>query len=418
MVPTQSAVSPRFLTRKRWLTTLFLGGIIALQGLVFFRLWPELSQGRSDFVAFYSAGQILRRGLGPDLYNRTLQVRLQSKFAPKLVSDLGGPMPYIHPPFEAVLFAPLAALPYASAYAIWGLTSTLALLAAIWALRPSLPRLRGWSGALPFLCALGFFPVFWCFLHGQDSTLLFLFFVGAFVTMKQQRDFVAGICFALALIKFQYVLPFMAILLLSRKWHVLTGFGLTAAALTVASATIVGWGETLQYPHMLLLLSATNLTMSSMNMPNLRGFLENLLGSGVLANWILALVSVALIVSVARLCRFDSRQQRFRLEFSLAVIVSVLVSYHVQVQDLTLLLFPLLLAGEALMDQSVARPANGILLAAIVLLLSLSPFYFWLAAVDKLPIALFLLAILLMAGVALALFQPSRASPAQATLLN
>lgn len=395
------------------LVTLFLGAMIVLHSLLFFRLWPQLSQGHSDFVAFYSAGQIVRQGMGRQLYKRNVQTRLQSKLAPTLVSSLDGPMPYIHPPFEAAVFAPFAVLPYPVAYAVWAVVSILALLAAIVMLHPSLPQLRRWSGALPFLCAFAFFPAFWCLLHGQDSTFLLLFFVGAYVAMKRRQDLVAGICFGLALIKFQYVLPIMAILLLRRKWNILIGIGVTGAALTAASAAIVGWRETLHYPHMLLHQSAIDLTMSPRNMPNLRGFLDGLLGSGLVANWMVALVSIGLIVLVARRCKLNPGQPSFSLEFSLALAVSVLVGYHVQAQDLTLLLLPLLLVSEPLLEQSIARPASGILLAAVILLLSLSPLFFWLAALDKLPMALFSLLILLTVGVALALYQPPPARESQ-----
>jgi hypothetical protein len=74
-----------------------------------------------DFAEFYSAAQIIRQGLGRDLYNLNLQLQFQSKLAVVHVF-------YNHPPFEALLFVPLTYCSYQAAYTIWTLVSV-ALLA-------------------------------------------------------------------------------------------------------------------------------------------------------------------------------------------------------------------------------------------------------------------------------------------------
>lgn len=353
----------------RPLLNLLLGGTIAFHALILFGSWPELAKGDSDFVAFFSAGRCLRLGLGSDLYDQQTLARLQNEFAPELVKTMHGPLPYTHPPFESVLFAPLAALPYATAFAAWDIISILALATAVLLLRVSLQNLRFWSGSVPLLCSFAFFPVFWCLFQGQDSTLLLLLFVAAYISLKERHDILAGFFLGLALVKFQYVVPLMAIFLLRRKWNVLAGFAATAAALTVLSATIVGWAETLRYPHTLLLISQaqSGLAMRAITMPNLRGAIESLLGSGMLANWILGLASGILVVVVARRCMLEPEQPSFNLEFSLAVTVATIVSYHVQPQDLTLLLLPLLLVSEELFKNSNTGLGRRLLLPTVVL---------------------------------------------------
>lgn len=282
--------------------------------------------------------------------------------------------------------------------------NTLTLFLTVLILRPFLPCLCGVSSALPFFCAFAFFPILVCLLNGQDCTVMLLLFAGAFVAMKHQRDFLAGVCFGLALIKFQYVVPILAIFMLRRKWSVLAGAVATGVLLTMASAAFTGWPTTLGYSYPLLQLSQSSpdLTVTT-GMPNLRNIRENLLRrSGLAAIWILSLVSLALIVFVARRCNFDVLRSSFSLEFSLAVTVSLIVSYHLWTHDLTLLLLPLLLISEEFLEGSIAYPAKGILLPVVVLLL-FSPLLVLLALSNWHVPILFWVMILVVLGVASAI---------------
>lgn len=390
---------------RRTLLMLLLSGMVALNVYGLLRLWPYISRGASDFAAFYSAGQAVRRGLGHELYNQQTLARLQSTFAPQLVKALHGPLPFTHLPFEAAIFAPLSALPYGMAYLIWDAVSATLILVSVLLLRPYLAQMCRWSSTLPFLCAFAFFPVFWCLLMGQDATLLLLSLVGAFVALKRRHDLLAGICCGLGLVKFQYLLPLMAILVLRRKWNVLAGFALASVALALVSAAVAGWSETLRYPHTLLLLSGgqAHLSMNAEYMPNLRGAIESLFGTnGAVSNGILALVSLTLFGFVARACILDPGRPNFALEFSLVVTTSVLVSYHTFAQDLTILLLPIFLVCDALLGCSIAHSARN-LLRPIIALLLFSPLYIVLASHESFAIVLFSITSMFAAGVAAAI---------------
>jgi hypothetical protein len=119
-------ITPRL--RTWFLATAFLwmaGGNAAM-------LWNsrvEMRRGYGDFSTFYTAGTLVRRGLGAELYNPTAQWKVQQEFASE-VKIRRGPLRYMRPPFEALLFSVLAAWPYAKALLLWtGLK--LALLSAI-----------------------------------------------------------------------------------------------------------------------------------------------------------------------------------------------------------------------------------------------------------------------------------------------
>lgn len=414
-MPLQSASPAPHNPLRRALLMLLLGGMIALHALIFFTLWPDVLRGQPDFTAFYSAGQAVDQGLNAQLYEQQTLAGLQRQYAPQVVQNLKGPLPYTHPPFEAAAFAPLAKLPYLAAFALWDLISAVALLASVLLLRPYLPHLRRWSGILPFLCAFAFFPVLICLVQGQDSIVLFLFFVCAFIAMEHRRQFLAGACFGLALIKFQYVLPIVAILLLRRKWRMWGGFAAAGAALTIASAAVAGWDTTLHYPQTLLSLSQAqaHLAMNAEYMPNLRGVLIRLLGrDGFAVSAILALLSVMLIAFVARRCTLDVEHRAFALEYSLVVTVSTLVSYHLETHDLILLLLPLLLIGEALFEGTIAGATRN-LLFPVVATLFFSPLYALLVYRDGHVAPLFWVMALLALGIAVAIRQSRPAIRAQ-----
>src|SRR5690348_13056427 len=107
-------MSPR---AKRWTAAMLAAWAVLHISL----LWQErgrIERGYGDFAAFYTAGTMVYRGQGRLLYDRPAQWRIQQEFA-STVEIRKGPLPYIRPPFEALLFAPFAALSYRAACLIW-----------------------------------------------------------------------------------------------------------------------------------------------------------------------------------------------------------------------------------------------------------------------------------------------------------
>ena len=108
---------------------------------------------------------------------------------------------------------PLAGLRYVTAYLVWA-AFNIALILGFWTLlRPRLPSLHNLLPGLPLLTMFAFFPVTMALLQGQDSILLLFLYGLAFSALSTGRAFVAGVCLALALFKFQLVLPFVVVLL-------------------------------------------------------------------------------------------------------------------------------------------------------------------------------------------------------------
>src|SRR5205085_3332204 len=130
----------------------------------------------ADFIAFYSAGGVVARGAGPQLYDLAAKSEVLRQFT--------------HPPFEAVLYAPFALFSYSTAFRLWTLLNLSSLGLIFFLLRPY-GTAFGLSERLLLLCAV-FYPVFSVIVQGQDSLLVLLAVILAFLSLKKKRYFWSG----------------------------------------------------------------------------------------------------------------------------------------------------------------------------------------------------------------------------------
>jgi hypothetical protein len=374
---------------------LYVAGVLAIHLLVVWNARDLIAQGYPDFTIYYTAGTMIRQGMvrqdmvrqggGHALYNDAAQYAVQKQFAPKVATRLGA-LPFNHPPFEAVLFAPLTYFSYRVAYLLWGLVN-LAMLAALPVLlRPHVPLLARWPSAAWTVGSLAFFPVFFALLQGQDAILLLFLYALAFVSLKKQRLTAAGAWLGCAMFKFHLVLPFLLLLLVQQKTfqaktRIVTGFLLVCAMLGAVSIVAVGPQQLIAYPRYVLGLEKTMAMGAIMpsDMPNLRGILY-LMASNLRYFEILVIaVSGALYLWAAGICSSaddgqngNHRKDAWDLKFALAVFATVLVSYHGLGYDLCLLALPLLLMAGQLGKQIrvVSWPGIAITVGMATLLFS------------------------------------------------
>ena len=377
--------------------------MIIVHAWMFFSLRREIVAGYPDFTIFYTAGKCIIQGRGRQLYDLETQFAIQREFASE-VKHRENALPFNHPPFEALLFAPLARLPYVAAYLVWAVFN-IALILGFWILlRPHLPSLQGFLPALPLLAMFAFFPVIMALLQGQDSILLLFLYGLVFRALATGRVFVAGLCLGLALFKFQLVLPFVLVLLVGRHWRAVAGFVVTAFALLLVSAAVVGWSGVMAYPGFVLRLnrSGAQAGIYPRGMPNLRGLVAGWLHfEGLPVTLLIIALSITLLALVAHWWRVHPGHP-FALGFSLCLTVTSIASYHMLVHDLSVLVLPILLVAELLVSGEIARSARYLLIASLTALF-LTPLYailqFWLRETNLMVFAVALFA----AGTAIAL---------------
>jgi Glycosyltransferase family 87 len=359
------------------LLLLFLAGMLSLHVVVAWRSRDLVRKGYPDFTALYSAGKIVREGLGRQLYDTQSQFRIQQGFASG-VSIRQGPLPYIHPPWEALIFVPLTWFSYPVAYLLWDVVNVLILQSLPFLLRNQLPQLKQVSVLFWLFTALAFYPVFFDLLQGQDILPLLLFITLAFVSLKQNNDLAAGCWLGLGLFRFHLVLPLVFILLLHKRLKALIGFVLIAFVLALISIAIVGWNGVLSYPAFVWHIETVmgHGAIVPVDMPNLRGLLHTFLAarsSKLVIQLVVAGLSIASLFFASSKCKVAREGTAFDLGFALALVTTILVSYHANTYDLSLLFLPVMLLANHLAGAESKNEWNRIALVGPMLLLFVSP---------------------------------------------
>jgi hypothetical protein len=304
---------------------LFLGGL------------SRSLHGSTDFRAFYSAGRLVLDGHGSTLYKYSAQEQVQRS----VISPDDQTLPFLYPPFAALLFVPFAWLPYKLAFASFTLVSAIALMlvsAYLTKAKPASIPLPKW---LVPLCAICLVPVLMALLQGQISLLLLLVYTASHIAFSRERKTGAGLLLSVALIKWQLALPVLFLLAAWRKWKVIGVVAAGATGLYCVSLAVAGMAGVRDYAQSMLQVAARTASdpygakalygMFGGDMPNLHGMFFVLTGGRPFGLVLTAISSLAVLFWAAR--RPPS--------MSLALTAAMLVSYHLQAYDLTLLILPI-----------------------------------------------------------------------------
>ena len=164
-----------------------------------------------DFLAFYTAGSFVRDGRSADLYDLEKVATYEKQVADAAGLDITVDYaarkfgPYWNPPLYAWVFAPLAALPFAQALAIWTALNLAALggaiafmirmLAPTWLLSDAAGRPVDWrtTGLIPFALLLSM-PFVQAISHGQNTCGSLLLLAATATFWRNRRAVLAGFC--------------------------------------------------------------------------------------------------------------------------------------------------------------------------------------------------------------------------------
>ncbi len=357
----------------------FLGVAVILLSAVLWAASGPIVE-KTDFTISYFGAYMVHRGEGPKLYSVDEQIKVRNS-----LFKHPNPLIYVHPPFEAFLFAPLAGLPFRRAYLIWGIVNAAIWLLLPYLLRPYAPSPKELLGYIALW--LVFAPLGVGLFQGQTSLVLLLVYAATFISLKRGHDLKAGCWLGFGLFKFQFVLPFVLILFFRRKWRFLAGFLLTAALLGVFSLLAVGWRGVLGYVDLIMNASRRPASVtygSAVDMPTLYGFVYAVLG-----NWLslrtltiaVGIISVFLILLVAwSWSRAERRDpdRTFDLMFSVGLAVSLMTGLHMFTHDFSPMMLAMLLAARHFPGPE--KPVLRLALAVVLALLWLPPVYFVLVA--------------------------------------
>ena len=179
----------------------------------------------SDFSSFYAGGRL---AFSPQLYTREAARQIQR-------TELGCNETFhdfIRPPFVAVLFWPLARLPFPTAVAIWRLICVASVLIFVLL----------WPGRrlMTFCACCWSLPLLAAFTWGQDVPVLLLLAGLSIALVHRRCDFAAGVVLSLCAAKPHVFALWVAVALLRRSWRFASGVASGGAVLAAISFCAFG----------------------------------------------------------------------------------------------------------------------------------------------------------------------------------
>ena len=211
-----------------------------------------------DYSCFYIAGKILNDHPPDKLYDFGLQSELLHFLLPEISKS--EQLPYVNPPFFALIFRPLSHLPYMLSYFSWIFFSILFYVFGfrlIWKTLDSMPT-GTWSVAL--LLALSFEPFFMETIFGGNSSAIGFFTIALFLYFEYlQKDFLSGVSLGILLYKPTLLIFLIPMLLFARRTKTLLGFSACSIILIFLSILTVGFETCIEYIRFLLGVSTTAL---------------------------------------------------------------------------------------------------------------------------------------------------------------
>jgi hypothetical protein len=232
--------------------------------------------------------------------------------------------PFVRPPAYAVIMAPLALLPFPVAFWAWiGIQTAVLLSCWAWAWRRFGPEALVWA-VLMVLPPTGI-------AHGQDCALYLAVLIGAFALGDRKKFFLSGLVLGLGMVKFHLFLLWPLVLLIQKRWRMLSGMAVCCLAQLLLSVAVVGWSGLLRYVNFILHLDRY---YSPERNINVGAILLNLRLSYLPYGVLLTIFVVGMVLWAAH------RIGPLWLMFALATAGSLSIGPHAYTYDGTMLLLP------------------------------------------------------------------------------
>ena len=304
----------------------------------------------TDFLHFYTLGSLALEHRGADLYNMQTQSALAQQRVPQAGRLFFVPL---YGPQVSLLFAPLAALPYAWALAIWSLVNAAIYALCCYAVWKTCPNLQS-EGWMVLLLAVAYPAFFHLIAWGQTSALALACFTAAYLALRSNHVYLAGLSLGCLIFKPQLALAAAAIFLLARAWKGIAG-ALAAGAAQLAAAWIYYGTPVIEdYFHHLLQVRETYALLEPRpyQMHSLRAFWAMLVPWSHLAFGLYLATAIAVLWVTFTYWKSPAP---LSLRYSVLLLATVLVSPHLTVYDLLILAPALLLTADWLTHTEAPR---------------------------------------------------------------
>lgn len=301
-----------------------------------------------DFLPLYVSARMIEQHRATDMYDPAAV----ANDVQKIVHRPDIRVPHLYGPQVSLLFARLARYSFLWAAIVWVALSLLIYFACIPVLWRHCSGLEPYR-ALVVLGAIAYPPLFHFFVHGQLSALILLCFTAAFLAMRADRHFMAGVALGFLVFKPQFLVAIPLILFLARAWNILAALivsstaQLALARLYFGAAVMQGYVETLRNAPRWI--GTAELSLAPIQMHSLRSFWTLLFPSPLAATVLYLLSSIAIIALAAAIWKSAAP---LALRFSALLLAAVLANPHLFIYDLLALAPMFLLLADWIIENA------------------------------------------------------------------
>ncbi len=295
----------------------------------------------TDFLHFYTLGNLALRGRGDLLYDMRAQAELTHQFVSRAPDSV---YVALYGPQMSLFFAPFARLSYGWALTAWLALNLLIYAFCCYAVWKKCPSLHAYRWTIVILAAA--FPgLFHLFAWGQTSGLALLCFTLAFLALEDDHPLLAGLAIGSLIFKPQLGLAAAVVFVFARQWKIVASAVMAAALqLSVAwlhygSEIMRNYWHTLTHVEEVLPLLEPRLYQTH----SLRSFWSLLLPWSRVALGLYAVSTLAVLLFAIRVWKSGSP---LSLRYSAMLLATVLVAPHLTVYDLIILAPAFLLLGD------------------------------------------------------------------------
>lgn len=294
-------------------------------------------EAKPDFSSVYTGAKLMETDAS-SLYDLKSQLAAQQPIYPQQGDWV---LPFMYPPFFALILTPLVSLSYSTAYIVMTVVNLALLIGGLMLL---IHRLGLCDDQSRWLClsVLCNFGVSYCLLEGQTSFFVYILLVLFVTAIFKDRDPGAGLWAALLSLKPQLLLMPVVVLVGQRRWSAVLVFTAVVSILGIFSLILVG--ESGAKAFFILLAQAASgddaLRINPERMHNLRAMVYFLLPFAwkEYVWWSGTLALFALLVHFIRNRPASGRQQ---LALWIKIFTAtMLITPHFHDHDLTLMIIP------------------------------------------------------------------------------
>jgi hypothetical protein len=304
-----------------------------------------------EFTAFYTVGHVLNTS--PDaLYRSAAFLKTYHELFPYVPASTNPP--YAHAPFEAVLFRPFALLSFGRALVAWQVFSIAMVGAGVTLLWKSNAGEPGRFLPMALLLAVSFYPVsVTSITRGQVSAFTFFWLAVAIRCQRRGREICSGLALAPCLAKPTLLVLLVPMLIIGKRFRILTGFIGGAGILGVVSLLIVGVRGCIDYAHLVFWFGTlTTASERSIGLPaeyvDLNTFATMTGASRMTALVILAVAAVGVLPFLAKLWRNAGSSGELDMAWASTLTWTMVLNAYAAVYDTSVVVLGVLLMGDAL----------------------------------------------------------------------